>query len=172
MTVDITALRNEGHFWNSEGTSAVLTAYSGYCAYNAIDVSAGEVYEVSIYRQSSAKQHAVLLTDDNLVIKDSYGQGTGSGAGNGTYSFTVPFDATKMLLTTATDKTAPTVKKTVTAGTLNSVPDLIDRVEDLEQDTGGYDAQLTDIEQDISAITTAIGYSGGETEVAVTLPAK
>ena len=169
IEVDITALRNENHFWNSEGTVAVLTSYSGYCSYDALSVVPGEKYSVRIYRQSSAKQHAVLLVDGNLNIVASYGQGTGSSDGLATYDFTVPSGATKMLLTTGNDRTLPTVTKTISVEVLNSVPDLIDRVDNLEEDGDGYSTRLDDIEGDIDDIIDAIGYEQGGHETQVTV---
>lgn len=174
VTVDVSPYVNNDHFWNSQEQTAVLSAYNGYRSYDNIPVQAGEKYSVYIFRKSSVKQHAVLITDSELTILESYGVGPGSGEGWETYTFTVPSGAAYMLLTTGIQNgewLSPTVKQTIVATTLNSVPELIERVDDLEDADEDLDARIDDAEGDIDGITddiadltAAIGYSEGETE--------
>ena len=131
VNIDISGLKNPDHFWNSEGTTAVLSSYNTYCLYDAISVEAGDDYRVSIHVMSSTKQHAVLLTDDNLNIIDSYGQGSGTSTSDSVYEMTIPATATKMLLTTHNNYT-PTVIKLGSGRQLHSVQDIIDSVDDMK----------------------------------------
>lgn len=99
-------------------------AYADYCLYNAISVTAGERYHVTIWQMNSTKQNPVLLTDDNLVINERHGE-TGTGEKSATFDFVIQSGTTKMLLTTRNDKT-PVVAKFVTGGALNDVGGFIE----------------------------------------------
>ena len=110
IPVSISAYINDGHFWNSQGNTAVIETNANYCAYNAIPVSYGEHYVIKIYQKGSVKQHPVIITDDNLNIINKFKTVTQASELWTEFEFTVPLGATKILLTTGSGFT-PTVTK-------------------------------------------------------------
>ena len=113
ISVKISSLANDGHFWNSQGDTAILADHAEYRTYNAIPVSYGEHYHIRIYQKGSAKQHPVIFTDDNLKIIKRFKTVTTQWEIWTEFEFTIPLGATKMLLTTGAN-----IPATVTKGLL------------------------------------------------------
>lgn len=89
----------DGKFWNSQGTNAVLGTATNYYCFAPVSVQPGEQYKATIYEESSAKQHPVLVVDINYKILASYKLGS---VGLHAFSFTVPDSGAFILLTTST----------------------------------------------------------------------
>ncbi len=100
---------NNGTFWNSEGTTAILESYQSYSSYNPIDITPGSLYSVYIYHGQSAKQDPVLFVDDNYTIIEKLRWTTGVFT---LFEGYVPDGATKMLLTTSRVHSNETIYKT------------------------------------------------------------
>ena len=114
ISVKISSLANDGHFWNSQGDTAILADHAEYRTYNAIPIAYGEHYHIKIYQKGSAKQHPVLLTDDNLKIIERFKTVTTQNEIWTEFEFTIPLGATKMLLTTGLGFSATITKGLLT----------------------------------------------------------
>lgn len=84
-----------GYYWNSEQTTAVLTAYSSYSASEPIPASPDTKYHAIVYTGGSARSHAILCVDSNYNILSSHKKATGEQ----TYDFITPPDTAYILIT-------------------------------------------------------------------------
>lgn len=94
---------NSQHYWNTEGTVAVMTSLSStYRASDPITVSAGQTYNVNIQIGDSDKTHGIVLTDNSYNIIKAYLQGD---TATHNVNVVIPEGVTKMLLTTTNNVT-------------------------------------------------------------------
>ena len=121
---DVTPGTDSGYYWNSETSTAVLTAYSSYRAYEPLDVTAGQTIVVHVYQASSAKQWPVLLVDDDYTIIGHYG--AHSPSANVDLVITVPDGATKLLVTTYKSRFAKVCVRTLRPAEDNSLSGTFD----------------------------------------------
>lgn len=107
-------------YWNIETGTAVLTEFSGYCAFNAIPVTSGQQYIIKVYEQASNKQKPVVLVDANYAVIKSYSSSVGQ---INEYNFVVPTGCAYVLLTTANSRITRTECDLITLNDLSNVAD-------------------------------------------------
>lgn len=89
-----------GNYWNSTGTTASLTEYASYTAFNPIRVTPGDTYEAYVRSGASSRQDPLLFTDSSYNI--IYGSGHPATVEWTTYTGTVPAGAYYALITANT----------------------------------------------------------------------
>lgn len=131
--VSPTLTAQDGYYWNIETTTAVLTSYSDYTAYEPIAVTPGTKYYVNIYVAPSGKQNPVVFVDSNYTVLSSFDDDHSQFVD---FEVTAPANAAYALLTTITSKTVTFYHKEY-----NSLSDVQEEVSDLVE-ASKYDVSL------------------------------
>lgn len=95
---NVTPLPTPDYYWNSETSTAVLTEYAGYKAYQPIELTAGYDYYITVYGAHSKRQNPVLVVDENYNILRRFG----SRDGNNNIAFTAENGEKYALISTTT----------------------------------------------------------------------